>query len=68
MGGMDSSRILNLGTPQDIEEDVKNCIKAAGKGGGYFAGPSHNIINTPWENVLALKAALEKYRKYPLKV
>ena len=36
-------------------------------GGGYFAGPSHNILNVPWENVLAFRAAIEKYRDYPLK-
>ncbi len=66
MGGIDSSNILNFGTPKDVEEDVKKCIKAAAPGGGYFAGPSHNILNAPWENMLALRAALEKYRKYPL--
>jgi uroporphyrinogen-III decarboxylase len=68
IGGMDSSRVLNFGTPKDIEEDVKKCIKAAAPGGGYFAGPSHNILNAPWENVLALRAAIEKHRKYPLNV
>ena len=66
LGGMDSSRILSFGTPKDVEEDVKKCLKAAGKGGGYFAGPSHNILNVPWENVVALRDAMLKYRKYPL--
>jgi uroporphyrinogen-III decarboxylase len=32
----------------------------------FVAGPSHNILNAPWENILALRAAIEKYRKYPL--
>ncbi|MHA1490251.1 MAG: uroporphyrinogen decarboxylase family protein [Promethearchaeota archaeon] len=68
MGGMDSSRVLNFGTPKDVEEEVKRCIKAAAHGGGYFAGPSHNILNVPWENILAFRAAIEKYRKYPLKL
>jgi hypothetical protein len=67
LGGMDSSRVLNFGTPKDVEEDVKKCLKAAGKGGGYFAGPSHNILNVPWENVVALRDAMLKYRNYPLK-
>ncbi len=66
MGGIDASNVLNFGTPKDVEEEVKRCIKAAASGGGYFAGPSHNILNMPWENVLALRAAIEKYRKYPL--
>jgi uroporphyrinogen decarboxylase len=66
LGGMDASRALNFGTPKEIEEEVKRCIKAAAKGGGYFAGPSHNILNVPWENVLAFREAIEKYRKYPI--
>ncbi|TFG15917.1 MAG: hypothetical protein EU535_00745 [Promethearchaeota archaeon] len=68
MDGIDSSDILNFGKPKDVEEEVKRCIKAAATGGGYFIGPSHNILNAPWENVLALRAAIEKYRKYPLKI
>ncbi|MFX1337317.1 MAG: uroporphyrinogen decarboxylase family protein [Promethearchaeota archaeon] len=63
IGGIDASDILNFGTPQDVEQDVYRCIQAASSGGGYFAGPSHNILNPPWENVLALRAALEKYRR-----
>ncbi len=63
IGGIDASNILNFGTPQDVEEEVKRCIQAASSGGGYFVGPSHNILNVPWENVLALRASIEKYRK-----
>ncbi len=66
MGGIDASNVLNFGTPKDVDEEVKRCIKAAAEGGGYFAGPSHNILSAPWENVLAMKASIEKYRKYPL--
>lgn len=68
MGGMDASRVLNFGTAREIEDEVKRCIKAAAPGGGYFAGPSHNILNVPWDNVLAFRAAIEKHRKYPLMV
>ena len=66
LGGIDGSNILNFGTPKDVEKEVKRCINAAAYGGGYFAGPSHNVLNAPWENILALRAAIEKYRKYPL--
>jgi uroporphyrinogen decarboxylase len=66
MGGIDSSRILNFGTPEDIAEEVKRCVKAAGKNGGYFVGPSHNILTTSMENLKVLRDAIEKYRKYPL--
>ena len=66
MGGIDSSRILNFGTHEDIVEEVKRCVKAAGNNGGYFVGPSHNILTTPMENLKVLRDAIEKYRKYPL--
>jgi len=66
MGGLDSSGVLTFGTPKDVEEDVKKCLKAAGQGGGYVIGPSHDILNIPWENILAMRDAIEKYRKYPL--
>jgi uroporphyrinogen decarboxylase len=68
MGGLDSSGVLTHGTPEDTYENVRDSIKKAGKGGGYFVGPSHDILNMPWENVLAMRAAIEKYRKYPLKL
>jgi len=66
MGGIDASNVLNFGTTKDVDEEVKRCIKAAAEGGGYFAGPSHNILSAPWENVLAMRASIEKYRKYPI--
>jgi len=66
LGGIDCSNTLNFGTPKDVYEEVKRCFKAAAQGGGYFAGPSHNVLNAPWENILAMRAAIEKYRKYPL--
>ncbi len=66
MGGIDSSRILNFGTLDDIVQEVKRCVKAAGHNGGYFVGPSHNILTTPWENIKVLRNAIEKYRKYPI--
>ncbi|MHA1804833.1 MAG: hypothetical protein ACTSU4_09940 [Promethearchaeota archaeon] len=45
--------ILGFGSPKDIKEEVKRCIKAASQGGGYFAEPGHTILNAPWENTLA---------------
>nr|MDO8110893.1 uroporphyrinogen decarboxylase family protein [Candidatus Sigynarchaeota archaeon] len=67
-GGIDSSRVLNFGTPADIEREVKRCLAAAGSNGGYFIGPSHDLLNVPFDNVLALRTSIEKYRKYPLNI
>jgi hypothetical protein len=66
MGGLDSSGVLTFGTPNDVENNVKACLKAAGFGGGFIIGPSHDILNMPWDNILAMRASIEKYRKYPL--
>jgi hypothetical protein len=66
MGGIDSSRIIDFGTPNEIVQEVKRCVKAAGHNGGYFVGPGHNFLNTPMENLRVLRDAINKYRKYPL--
>jgi uroporphyrinogen-III decarboxylase len=66
MGGIDSSRALNFGTAEDIIQEVKRCVKAAGYNGGYFVGPSHNILNASWENIKVLRDAIEKFRQYPI--
>ena len=69
LGAIDGSNILNFGTPKEVYKEVKRCIKAAAQGGGYFAGPSHNVLNAPWENILALRAAIEKLPfKFSLKL
>ncbi|HME54517.1 MAG TPA: uroporphyrinogen decarboxylase family protein [Candidatus Lokiarchaeia archaeon] len=66
LGGMDSTRVLCFGTPEDVVNDVRRCISAAGHSGGYFAGPAHTILDAPWENIIAFRDAIEKCRKYPL--
>jgi uroporphyrinogen decarboxylase len=67
MGGIDSGRILNFGSSNEITEEVKRCVYAAGEGGGYFIGPGHNLLNAPWENIKVLREAILKYRQYPIK-
>ena len=62
MGGMDSSRTLEFGTLADVKENVEHCMEAAAAGGGYFAGPSHTILDAPWDNILAFRDAITKNR------
>jgi uroporphyrinogen-III decarboxylase len=66
LGGMDSTRVLCFGTPEEVVNEVRRCFAAAGNGGGYFAGPAHTILDAPWENIIAFRDAIEKYRKYPI--
>jgi hypothetical protein len=68
MGCLDDTRVLKFGTPKDVEEDVKKFIKIAGPTGNFAPGPTNTVLDPPWENVLSLISALEKYRSYPLQV
>jgi hypothetical protein len=56
--------ILTMGTPIQVEDEVKRCIKIAGDVPGYFlscmGGLPHNI---PIENVEAYFKAAKKYRE-----
>ncbi|MFW9877471.1 MAG: uroporphyrinogen decarboxylase family protein, partial [Candidatus Thorarchaeota archaeon] len=68
MGCLDDSRTLGFGTPEDVENDVKKCIRILGPTGNFCPGPSNTILDPPWENIMAMINSLEKYRSYPLKV
>ncbi|SHJ93310.1 Uroporphyrinogen decarboxylase (URO-D) [Dethiosulfatibacter aminovorans DSM 17477] len=56
---------LSLGTPEEVEEEVKACIEAAGAGGGYILGSSNCITDyCKPENVWAMAEAIKKYGVY----
>jgi len=66
-GGIDVQRILPFGSPEDVENEVKNKIKALAPGGGYILSPSHNIQpDTSVENILAMYEASRKFGRYPV--
>jgi len=60
-GGIDTMRVLNYGTPEDIYREVEYKIKVLADGGGYILNPVHNVQpDVPVENLLAMiDAALE---------
>ena len=72
IGGIDSSRIMSFGTPDEVEAHVKSQIKAATTldgetmNGGYIPGPAHDLLDTPLANVERAVHAIAKYGKYPL--
>jgi hypothetical protein len=68
IGNIDVSQLLPYGTPDEVVEAVKTCIKDAGEGGGYILGPCTDITNScKLENIFSMIAAAKKYGKYPLK-
>ncbi len=72
IGGLDSSRIMTFGTPQECKQHVKKQIQAAKTlngeiiPGGYIPGPAHDLLDTPLENVNAIRNAISKNCSYPL--
>jgi hypothetical protein len=65
-GNIDAHNVLLRGTPQDVENQVKECLAAAAPGGGYIlATGDGTIVGTPFRNVEAMVEAGRKYGKYP---
>jgi uroporphyrinogen-III decarboxylase len=65
IGGIDSTNTMSFGTPEDVVQDTKKCLKAAMRGGGYIAGTSHRIIDVPIANVAAMRDTIKKFGNYP---
>jgi len=63
-GGVDTQRTLPFGTPQEVYDQVLECCKIFGKGGGYVVNAIHNIqAMTPVENLVAMVNAVKKYNE-----
>ena len=68
-GGIDTQRVLNLGSVEDVRKEVKTRIRDLAPGGGYVVAAVHNIQrDVPPQNVVALFEAVEEYGKYPIKL
>jgi uroporphyrinogen decarboxylase len=69
IGNIDCSQTLPLGSVEDVRRAVRECLRAAGHGGGLFIGSSSEIVPaTPVENILAFYEACHEYGTYPLSV
>jgi uroporphyrinogen decarboxylase len=67
-GAIDTHRVLNQGTPEEVRAEVDRVIQTLGPGGGYLAGAVHTIMNdVPAHNILAMVDAIEELGRYPLK-
>ncbi|MFQ6076164.1 MAG: uroporphyrinogen decarboxylase family protein, partial [Candidatus Bathyarchaeia archaeon] len=66
-GGVGSQHILPRGSPSEVEAEVKRCIEAAARGGGYIVAPGHCVQPEvpPW-NLCAMYDAVLKYGEYPI--
>ena len=67
VAGVDQTRELILGTPEEVEVQAKDAIKQAGYGGGFILSPGCDLPPVaPPENIKAMTDAAKKYGKYPL--
>jgi uroporphyrinogen decarboxylase len=67
MGNVDCGNLLSWGSKEEVREAVKDCIRKAGKGGGYICMSSnsiHGAVNP--ENYVEMVKAIREYGKYPL--
>jgi len=64
-GGSETQTILLNGSPDEVDEQVKERMKIFGKGGGYVFCQIHNIqYGVPPKNIIAMFNAAKKYRDY----
>lgn len=65
MGNIDCSHLLPFGTPDEIDNAVKNCIEHTASGGGYILSSSNCIhASVPYQNLIAMITAARKYGQY----
>jgi uroporphyrinogen-III decarboxylase len=64
-GNIDIISVVKDGSPELIEEKVREAILAGGPGGGFILGTSDSIRDAPIMNVRAYFAAARRYGNYP---
>ena len=66
LGNVDLN-ILGMGTPEDVDDEVRGLIRDVGPGGGYIVTSGNSLAGyLKPENVVALSRAVQAYGQYPL--
>lgn len=65
IGNVDPVKYFLQGSPEDMDQAVKDCFDAAGKSAkGFYIAPGCSVpLNTPLENVSAYMEAARKYSR-----
>lgn len=67
MGNVDCGNLLSWGTKEEVRKSVRECMRKAGRGGGYICMSSntiHGAVNP--ENYAEMVKAIREYGRYPL--
>jgi uroporphyrinogen decarboxylase len=68
LGNVDLN-LLGMGTPEDVDREVRELIRDVGPGGGYVVTSGNSLAAyVKPENVWALSEAVQKYGRYPLNI
>lgn len=68
-GNINLDSTLTMGTPDQVEEEVKHRIRTVAPGGGYCCGASNSVPEyVPFENYVAMIGAVKKHGRYPIRV
>lgn len=69
LGNVDNVTTLVSGSPQDVDAEVKQCIRIAAPGGGHILCSDHSLHDDITnENVFALYDAGRRYGRYPIRI
>jgi len=67
-GNINLDSTMTLGTPEDVEEEVKLRIRTVGPGGGYCCGTSNSVPEyVPFENYMAMIRTIQDFGEYPIR-
>lgn len=67
LGNVDLN-ILGIGTPAEVEREVRGLIQDIAPGGGYILTSGNSLASyVRPENVLAMVEAVQKYGRYPIR-
>lgn len=69
IGNIDNSFLLVEGTPEEVADQVKECLRVAAPGGGYILSSDHSIHDdVPPANVYAIYETGRKFGTYPIQL
>ena len=61
-GGVDTSSVINRGSPEDVRKDVLKRCEIFSKDGGFVFAPIHNILSeVPPQNIVAAYNAVREF-------
>ncbi len=68
-GNVNCGPTLSWGSVEEVRQEVKDCIRKAGLGGGYICTSSNSVHSgVKPENYVAMVEAIREFGKYPLQL